>query len=102
VHHDAIDAVYDLALGFWHKAKEAGLFVAVAAALGYAMQILCANPQTHLLVVHPDLWASDDEGRFRDHLPESACWAWRHPVGSRAIEIQPAIIHLPKSRGLLN
>src|SRR6185437_11382416 len=22
VHHDAIDAVYDLALGFWHKAKE--------------------------------------------------------------------------------
>src|SRR5207247_10764877 len=49
VHHDVIDTAYDLALGFWHKAKESGLCRDVSAALGYVMQILCADPEAHLL-----------------------------------------------------
>jgi hypothetical protein len=44
VHREAIDSVYELALGFWHKAKAAGVTVHVAAALGHAMQMLCADP----------------------------------------------------------
>jgi hypothetical protein len=71
VHHDAIDAVYDLALGFWHKAKDVGLIVDVSVALGCAMQILCADPDAHLLLKHPEVWAGDDKGLFRDTLPDS-------------------------------
>ncbi len=99
VHHDAMDAVYDLALGFWHKAKEAGLMVDVAAALGYAMQILCADPEAHLLVKHPEIWAGDDEGLFRNTLPDETGWAWRHPLSAEAVEVRPALVHLPNSKG---
>jgi hypothetical protein len=69
-----------------------------AAALGYAMQILCAAPEAHRLVNHPDLWASDDEERFREASPHRTPWTWRHPLGTDAIEIRPAIIHLPHSK----
>ena len=101
VHHDAIDAAYELGLGFWHKAKDAGLIVDVSAALGYAMQVLCADPEAHRLVNHPGLWASDEEERFREALPDRMPWTWRHPLGTDAIEIRPAIIHLPHSKELL-
>jgi hypothetical protein len=60
VHRDAIDAVYELALGFWHKARSAGATLHVAAALGYAMQILSADPEAHLLSAKPDLWGSEE------------------------------------------
>ena len=100
VHHDAIDSVYDLALGFWHKAKESGLIVDVSAALGYAMQILCAHPEGHLLEDRPDVWASDDEGVFREVLPDGSPWSWRHPLSAGATEVRPAIIHLPHTRAL--
>jgi len=98
VHHDAIDLVYDLALGFWQKAKEAGVLVDVSPALGYAMQMLCADPESHLLVNDPDLWASDDEPLFQGNPPKGAPWSWRHPLATQAVEIRPAIIHFPKRR----
>lgn len=101
VHHDAIDTVYELALGFWHKAKEVGVMVDVSAALGYAMQILCADPEAHLLVRHPDIWASDDRGRFKNGVPDSGPWTWKHLLGGDGFTIRPAIIHLPHSKELL-
>ena len=101
LHHDAIETVYDLALGFWHKAKESGVIVDAAAGLGYAMQILCADSEAHLLVNQPDLWASDDEGHFREAVPCGEPWAWRHPLNADVIEIRPAIVHLPRSREIL-
>jgi len=101
VHHDVIEPLYDLALGFWHKAKEANVIVDVSAALGYAMQILCANPERHLLVNHLDLWASDDEDHFRDALPTGKAWEWRAFAEMPSARVRPAIIHLPKSRELL-
>lgn len=81
IHNDVIDMVHDLSLGFWHKAKEAGLLVDVSAALGYAMQILCADPEVHLLVKHAEIWASDDEGLFRNTLPDGhpGCGLIRSP-----------------------
>jgi len=101
IHHDAIETVYELAMGFWHKADHAGLEVEVSAALGYAMQMLCADPEAHLLVNHADLWASDDESHFRDSLPDGTAWSWRHPLWTDAVEICPSIIHLPQSKELL-
>lgn len=94
VHHDAIDAVYDLALGFWHKAKEAGLILDVSAALGFAMQILCADPEAHAAARHTRLWATDYEGRFKDSHVDGKPWSWRHPLGTETCEVQPAIVHL--------
>jgi hypothetical protein len=101
VHHDAIDTVYDLAIGFWHKAKEEGLITDVSAALGYAMQILCADPEAHRLEVHPDLWASDEAGRFHEHLPGAEAWEWRHPLRSESAMVRPAILHLKKGKAIL-
>jgi len=93
VHHDAIDAVYDLALGFWHKAKEAGLTLDVSAALGFAMQILCADPEAHLMSRRHDLWLSDYGGHLADELPEQGAWLWRHPLGLETAKMNPTIIH---------
>jgi hypothetical protein len=100
VHHDALDTVYELALGFWHKAKEAGLNAGVDTALGYAMQILCADPEAHRIQTQPELWLSDEEGLFRERLPDGQPWLWRHPLGKDAFEVRPAIIHVPRSRSL--
>lgn len=100
VHHDAIDPVYELALGFWHRAKEAGLPVGVDAALGYAMHLLCADPEAHMISRHPDLWASDEGGLFPEALPEGASWAWRHPVGNAALPVRPAMVHRPRTQAL--
>jgi hypothetical protein len=94
VQREAIETVYDLALGFWHKSKEAGLVVDVSAALGYAMQILCAEPEAHLLRNAPRLWASDDAGYFAERSPDGTPWPWQHPLAAEAVRIQPAIIHL--------
>jgi hypothetical protein len=65
------------------------------------MQMLCADPEAHLLVNHPELWSSDDEGHFRDSLPDGTAWRWRHPLLTGEAEIWPSIIHLPKSKELL-
>ena len=100
VHHDAINTVYDLALGFWHKAKDVGVIIDVSAALGYSMQILCASPEVHFIANHPDHWAGDDEGLFRERLPDRSPWGWRHPMGTETIVVRPSIIHLPHSKGL--
>jgi hypothetical protein len=98
VQREAIEMVYDLALPFWNKAKETGLVVDVSAALGYAMQLLCATPEAHLLLNAPQIWASDDAGYFADRSLDGAPWPWQHPLTSAAVPIRPAIIHLRKSR----
>jgi hypothetical protein len=101
VHHDAIETVYDLALGFWHRTKEDGTEVDVSVALSYAMQILCADSAAHRLATHPEIWAGDNTGLFRDSLPDPAPWAWRPTPQVDGCEVRPAIVHLPFSRELL-
>ena len=96
IHREAIETVYDLALGFWHKGKEAGLLLDVSAALGYAMQILCADAQKHLLASAPELWAGDEAGYFSARAPDNAPWEWRHPLAPQALRVRPAIIHLSR------
>ena len=98
VHHDAIEGVYDLALGFWHRAKAAGWLVDVSAALSYALQMLCADPEQHRLDRHPGLWASDHAGASRTTGSNGEPWVWRHPLDSRPLCVQPAIVHLPQAR----
>jgi hypothetical protein len=112
VHREAIEAVYDLALGFWHKAKEAALVVDVSAALGYAMQILCADSEAHLQLNRPDLWASDNPGDLSTLFLKSCELNLGGPRGAPAqacacngiqeapAPVRPAIVHLGSgSRG---
>jgi hypothetical protein len=95
VHHDAVECVYDLAFEFWHRAKAVGLAVDVSIALGYAAQLLCGNPEAHVLVNSPWLWAGDDRGHFRDRPPDLEPWQWSDVCGTTSAEVRPAIVHLP-------
>ncbi|HEV2393602.1 MAG TPA: hypothetical protein VG146_14715 [Verrucomicrobiae bacterium] len=94
IHHDAIDHVYELALGFWHRARGTGLPVDISHSIGYAMQVLCGNPEAHLLSARPDLWASEGVGRPRSSAERADTWEWRHPLAQRGIAVRPAIIHV--------
>lgn len=98
VHHDAIDEVHSLALEFAAQAKSADLPVTVDQALGYAMQILCADPERHHLANCTELWATDDAGYFSEALPDRDPWPWRHPLLSQTTLISPAIVHLPRRK----
>jgi hypothetical protein len=70
VHRDAIEHVYDLAVGFYHKNREAGVRLHAATALGYAMQILCGDPSRHLRERNGGLWGPQSlpEGPAIAHL----------------------------------
>jgi len=95
VHREVIDQVFELAFRFFHALKGADLAANLDTALGYAMQILCADPEAHLLIRHPDLWASDDQGLFAGSAPNSQPWGRRHPLAEQVTLIRPAIVHTP-------
>ncbi len=97
VHREAIDVVYDLAFQLWNRARDEGVAPRVDFALGFAMQMLCASPEAHLLTAHPHVWASDDVGALRSSGPGPGEWGWRHPLCSAGTPVRPAIIHLPWS-----
>jgi hypothetical protein len=59
IHREAIGEVYDLALGFWHRAKAAGVEVHVSAALSHAAQVLVADVAAHRADRHAALWSPD-------------------------------------------
>lgn len=95
VRKDAIDLVYELAFEFANRFRDAPGHMSVDLALGYSMQMLCANPDAHLLLKHSEIWASDEVGYFRDISPTGIPWKWQDPVGPFTCEVNPAIIHLP-------
>lgn len=97
LHREAIDEVYNLAFQFWNRTREAGVAPHVDFALGFAAQVLCANPEAHLVTAHPHVWASDDLGLLRSRPPGTGAWEWRHPIHSRAMTVRPAVVHLPWS-----
>jgi hypothetical protein len=98
VHREAIEAVYDLAFQFWNRARGEGIPPHVDFALGFAMQMLCANPEAHLVTAHPHVWASDDAGLLPGGGPGPGEWEWRHPLCSAGTMVRPAIVHLPSSK----
>jgi hypothetical protein len=94
IHHDAIETVYDLSMEFWHKAKREGMEFDVAFALGYAGQILCGDPEKHIIDRRVDLWVSDDF-RGTTESKRAGAWFWKHFLRSETIEVHPAIVHNP-------
>ncbi len=95
VHRDAIDRVCELATRFRAFAKQKGFSVGVSAGLGYAMQMLCANPEAHQLGQRPDLWASGDLSHFRGEMPDGSPWRLEDPLTGEVREVNPCIIYLP-------
>jgi hypothetical protein len=102
VRRDAIDAVYDLAFQFVSRCRDSGVKVGVDAALGYAMQLLCADPEAHLLTKHPDVWAGDEAGGFEAVTPPGQAWPWRHPIQTEPMQVRPALVHVPRLKTAQN
>ncbi len=102
VNREAISAVFEYAFQFLNGAQAKGILLDADAGLGYAMQILCADPEAHCVGARPDLWASDDTGEFAEHLPYGGAWLWRHPLSSTPIRVCPALIHTPVTRNIGN
>jgi hypothetical protein len=97
IHREAIDDVFEQAFTFWNLARKEGVTLDVSGALGFAMQILCADPEAHLVTAHPESWASDDLDHFNGREPDGQPWPWRHPLAQDAVAVRPAIIHLPRT-----
>lgn len=98
VRREAIDRVVELATHFRAFAKEKGFAADVAACLGYAMQMLCANPEAHRLKARPDLWASDDQNHFEGGMPENTAWPLEDRFTGEKQDVNPSIIHLPHNK----
>ena len=62
VRRDAIDRVHDLASHFFSVATKEGYKATQDEAIGYAMQMLCADPGKHLRDSHPELWGQCEGG----------------------------------------
>jgi len=62
IRRDAIDRVHDLALHFLGFAKKEGHTATQDEALGYAMQMLCADPSKHMLKSHAEIWGQSKDG----------------------------------------
>jgi hypothetical protein len=100
VHREAIDDVFEQAFTFWNFARNDGLTLEVDLALGFVMQIYCADPEAHLVSVHPEVWASDDLGQAAHEPGEDRTWLRRHPVADEGVRVNPAIVHTPTCRAL--
>jgi hypothetical protein len=68
------------------------------AALGYVRQLLCSNPEAHLLAKHPEVWAGDEAGRFETGESHGEAWPWRHPGQADSIQVSPALMHVPRCK----
>jgi len=91
VKREAIDHVCQLANDFLEASRTEGMVLDANAAIGYAMQMLCANPQAHLQESRPDLWASDDRRAFQNR---SEAESFHREGLHRAACVTPAILHL--------
>lgn len=95
VHREAIDRVIELAREFRTVAVQRGYAINVSACLGYAMQMLCADPVPHRVKARPDLWASDDQNRFVGDFAEKPRWLINDEATGESFEVSPSIIHRP-------
>ena len=98
VQREAIDRVVELATHFRTFAKQKGAAADVSACLGYAMQMLCANPENHRVKFRPDLWANDEARCFLGSSPEDVPWVMKDVLANEEYEVNPCVIHLPRSK----
>jgi len=94
VAHDAVDAICDVAMHGWHKAKDCGAVLDASFALGYAMQMLCADPRKHTVEARPDLWAADYRGVAE--IVTDTWWEFEDRTGTSRFPVRPSLVHQPQ------
>lgn len=101
VERNAIELVCGLAEDFWSYSLSKGYLFTEEPPLAYAAHMLCENPETHLLNKHFDVWASDWTAQFANKLPEGKPWMFKDWMRGQEYTVNPAIIHVLKSKELL-
>lgn len=97
----AIDIVCELAMDFARYAFSQRYPLPDEPAWAYALHMLSANPERHLLSRHRDVWCSDWEGVFKKHLPEGQFWIFHDYMSHVPYTINPSIVHAIRSKELL-
>lgn len=97
----AIEMVCSLVGDFWSYALSQGYLFTEEAPLAYAVHILCKQPEAHLLTRHFAIWATDWRAQFANRLPHGEAWVFEDWMRGDEFLINPAIVHLPKSKDLL-
>jgi hypothetical protein len=101
VERQAINTVCGLAEDFWQHGVRNGHVFTDEACLAYATQMLCENPQNHLLRNYPDIWCSDWTGHFAGRIPDDKGWVFTDYMSGEHFRVNPAIIHAIKSKEAL-
>lgn len=102
VDRHAIDLFCSFVDDFWQYALSQGYAFTEEAPLAYAIQMLSKDPEKHLLVNHFDIWATDWRGEFSKELPSGKPWKYRDWMRDNEYTINPAIVHVAKSKHLLH
>lgn len=98
---EAISLACGLAQDFLDYALSHGYFFPDEPLWNYAMHMLCDAPEKHLLRDHYDVWCTDWEGVFANELPNGKPWVLHDYMNGEAHQVNPAIVHLVKSKALL-
>jgi hypothetical protein len=98
---EAISLACGLAQDFLEYALGQGYFFPDEPLWNYAMHMLCDAPEKHLLKDHFDVWCTDWEGVFAKELPKGQPWTRHDYMNQEPYLVNPAILHLVKSKALL-
>ncbi|MBA3816962.1 MAG: hypothetical protein H0X29_10695 [Parachlamydiaceae bacterium] len=101
VQKHAMDIVCELAIDFVKYAARQHYNFPDEPGWAYALHMLCKIPEQHLLSCHRDVWCSDWEGVFKEHLPDGKPWVFRDYISNSSFTINPAIVHAIRSKDLL-
>lgn len=101
VEKHAIDIICELALDFLEYAGRQRYALPDEPAWAYALHMLSHIPEKHLLSRYWDVWCSDWEGVFKEHLPDGKPWIFHDYMSNIPHTINPAIVHAIRSKDLL-
>lgn len=98
---EAISLACGLAQDFLEYTLTQGYFFPDEPLWNYAMHMLSDAPENHLLKDHFDVWCTDWEGVFSKELPKGEPWTLQDYMTGVPSVVNPAILHLVKSKALL-
>lgn len=102
VKRDAVDVVCSFAEEFWEHALKQGYVFTEEAPLAYATQMLCEDPEKHLLRDLSDIWCSEWTGHFAGRIPDGKGWMFdNYMTYEPYMMVDPAIVHAIKSKEAL-
>lgn len=101
VKREAVDIFCSLGEDFWKHSLSNGYAFTEEAPMAYAMQMLCDDPQKHLLRNVTDIWCSDWQGHFSDRLPDGKEWLFVDYMNYDSYPVNPAIVHALKDKEVL-